>query len=123
MGARQVQALGAVAIAAAAVAAGPDSHPGPASRGATARVTIVGCGRVMDTHYSFRVISHGTRAPSCRTARRVARRAVGKQIDHPVAVHGWPCAADYYFDGPWSFLCISQRTYGQVSIDSLRARN
>jgi hypothetical protein len=121
MGVRQLLALGATAIAVAAAGTGPDSHPGPSTRGAAARATIVGCGRVMDTHYSFRVISHGARAPSCRTARRVARRAVGRQIEHPVAVPGWSCTADYYYDGPWSFLCIRRRTFGQVSVDSFRA--
>ena len=121
MGVRQLVALGAAAIAVAGVGTGLDSHPRPATHAATAGVTIVGCGRVIDTHYSFRVTSHGAHAPSCRTARRVARRAVGRQIDYPLAVPGWPCTADYYFDGPWSFLCIRRRTYGQLSVDNFRA--
>jgi hypothetical protein len=120
---RQLLVLGATAIAVAAAGASLDSHPGHATRVASARATIVGCGRVIDTHYSFRVISHGARAPSCRTARRVARRAVGRQIDYPLAVPRWPCTADYYYDGPWSFLCIRRRTYGQVSVDNFRALN
>jgi hypothetical protein len=123
MGVKRFLVLGAAAIAAAAAVSGPEPNPSPASRSATAGVTIVGCGRVTDTHYSFRVISHGARASSCRTARRVARRAVGRQIEYPVAMPGWPCTADYYYDGPWSFLCINQRTYGHVSVDNFRARN
>jgi uncharacterized protein (DUF3084 family) len=123
MGVRKLVAVGATAIAVAGAGTGLDSHPSPATRVATARVTIIGCGRVIDTHYSFRVTSHGRRAASCRTARRVARRAVGRQIDYPLAVPRWPCTADYYFDGPWSFLCIRRRTYGQVSVDNFRALN
>jgi hypothetical protein len=123
MGVRLLLALAATAIVVAAAGKGPDSNPGPSARSAAARATIVGCGRVMDTHYSFRVISHGTRAPSCRTARRVARRVVGRQIDRPVALPRWSCTADYYYDGPWSFLCIRRRTYGQVSVDNFRALN
>ena len=111
-------ALAATAIAAAAAGTSPESHPG-SSPPATA--SIMSCGRVADTHYSFRVIAHGERAPSCRTARRVARRAVGRQIDHPLPVPGWSCTADYYYEGPWSFLCIRARTYGQVSVDRFRA--
>ena len=91
-----------------------------AGSGSPAEATITSCGRTKGTHYSFRVIAHGENAPSCRTARRVARRAVGSQIDRPLRVPGWSCAADYYYEGPWSFLCIRRRTYGQVSIDHFR---
>ncbi len=82
--------------------------------------TITRCGTVRDTHYSFRVIAHGERAPSCRRAQRVARRAVGRQVERPLRVPSWSCTADYYYEGPWSFLCIRRRTYGQVSIDRFR---
>jgi hypothetical protein len=119
---KRLLALGATAIAAAAAASGPEPDMGsePGSRPpAAARITS--CGRVADTHYSFRVIAHGDRAPSCRVARRVARRAVGSQIDHPLRVPDWYCMADYFYDGPWSFLCIRRRTYGQVSVDHFRA--
>jgi hypothetical protein len=85
-----------------------------------AEATITSCGRSSDTHYSFRVIAHGESAPSCRTARRVARRAVGNHVDRPLRVPGWSCTADYYFEGPWSFLCIRKHTYGQVSVDYFR---
>ena len=91
-----------------------------AGSGSPAEATITSCGRIKGTHYSFRVIAHGENAPSCRTARRVARRAVGSQIDRPLRVPGWSCTADYYYEGPWSFLCIRRRTYGQVSIDHFR---
>ncbi len=111
MGMRGALIAGAVALA--LVAAG-GLAPAPAE------ATITSCGRVRDTHYSFRVIGHGEDAPSCRTARRVARRVVGGQIDRPLAVRGWSCSADYYYEGPWSFLCIRRRTYGQVSIDHFR---
>jgi hypothetical protein len=50
----------------------------------------------------------------------VARRSVGAEIDRPLRVRGWSCTADYYYDGPWSFLCISRRTHGQVSIEHFR---
>ena len=112
--------LGAAAVAAAAAAAsGPE--PEDELRPPAAAATIKACGRVIDTHYSFRVIAHGDRAPSCRTARHVGSRAVGTQIDHPRPVPGWSCTADYFYDGPWSFLCIRGRTHGQVSIDRFRA--
>jgi hypothetical protein len=114
MSVKRLLVLGATAIAAAAAGSGPDSDPGSSP---PAVATIKGCGRVIDTHYSFRVMAHGERAPACRTARRVARRAVGRQIDHPLAVRGWSCTADYYYEGPWSFLCIRRHTYGQVSVD------
>ena len=119
MGLKLLLALGASALAAAVASTSPESHSGSSP---PAAATIATCGRVTDTHYSFRVIAHGERAPSCRTARRVARRAVGRQIDHPLPVPGWSCTADYYYEGPWSFLCIRARTYGQVSVDRFRAR-
>lgn len=103
---RRVLVVGAAALAVAA-----------AGSGAPAVAAVTGCGRVSDTHYSFRVIAHGEQAPSCRTARRLARGAVGSRIDRPLHVPRWSCTADYYYDGPWSFLCIRERTYGQVSID------
>ena len=109
MGMRRALIVGATALVVAA-----------AGSGSAAEATITSCGRTKGTHYSFRVIAHGENAPSCRTARRVARRAVGGQIDRPLRVPGWSCTADYYFDGPWSFLCIRRRTYGQVSIDHVR---
>ena len=92
-----------------------------AGSGPPAAATITSCGRVADTNYSFKVIAHGARAPSCRTARRGARRAVGSQIDRPVRVPGWSCTADYFYEGPWSFLCIRRRTHGQVSVEDFRA--
>jgi hypothetical protein len=91
-----------------------------ACSGAPAEATITSCGRVSDTHYSFRVVAHGQSAPSCRRARHVARRAVGDQIGRPLRLPGWSCTADYYYDGPWSILCIRRRTHGQVSIDHFR---
>ena len=106
---RRALIAGAAALAVAA-----------AGSGSPAEATITSCGRVSDTHFSFRVITHGEKASSCRTARRVARRAVGSQIDRPLRVRGWPCTADYHYEGPWSFLCIRTRTYGQVSIDNFR---
>ena len=111
MGMRGALIAGAVALA---LAAAGSAAPAPAE------ATIASCGRVSDTHYSFRVIRHGKEAPSCRTARGVARRAVGGQIDRPLPVRGWSCSADYYYEGPWSFLCIHRRTHGQVSIDRFR---
>ena len=105
------RALIAGATALAVAAAGSDSP---------AEATTTSCGRIKGTHYSFRVMAHGENAPSCRTAQRVARRAVGSQIDRPLRVRGWSCTADYYYEGPWSFLCIRRRTYGQVSIDRFR---
>ena len=87
-----------------------------------ATATITTCGRVADSHYSFRVVAHGERAPSCPRARRVARRAVGNMIERPLAVPRWSCTADYYYEGPWSFLCIRRGTYGQVSIDRFHRR-
>jgi hypothetical protein len=120
MGLRRLLVVGAAAAAAAAAASGPASDPGSDSS-PPAKARITGCGRVADTHYSFRVIAHGDRAPSCRRARRVARRAVGSQIDHPLRVPGWSCMADWFYDGGWSFLCIRRRTYGQVSVDRFRA--
>jgi hypothetical protein len=118
MSLKRLLVIGATAIAAAAAGSRPDSDPGSSP---PAVATIKSCGRVADTHYSFRVIAHGDRAPSCRTAERVARRAVGAQIDRPLPVSGWRCSADYYYEGPWSFLCIRRRTYGQVSVDRFRA--
>ena len=109
MNMRRALIAGATALAVAA-----------AGSGSPAEATITSCGRIKGTHYSFRVIAHGENAPSCRTARRVARRAVGSQIDRPLRVRGWSCTADYYYEGPWSFLCIRRRTYGQVSIDHFR---
>lgn len=116
---KRLLVVAAAVAAAAAAASGPD--PEDESRPPAAAATIKACGRVIDAHYSFRVIAHGDRAPSCRTARQVARRAVGRQVDHPLPVPGWSCTADYFYDGPWSFLCIRRRTYGQVSIDRFRA--
>ena len=87
-----------------------------------AEATITTCGRVADRHYSFRVVAHGERAPSCRSARRVARRAVGNQIERPLPVLKWACTADYYYEDPWSFLCIRRGTFGQVSIDRFHRR-
>jgi hypothetical protein len=107
-----MRGLSRVAIASLAVAA---ASPVP-----TADARITNCGRVSDTHYSFRVTAHGTKAPSCRTARRVARRAVAGRLDRPRPVPGWSCTADHYYDGPWAFLCIRRRTHGQVSIDHFR---
>jgi hypothetical protein len=106
---RRALIAGATALA---VAAAGSASPAVA--------TITSCGRVTGTQYSFRVITHGETASSCRTARRVARRTVGSQIDRPLRVWGWSCIADYYDGGPWSFLCIRRRTYGQVSIDHFR---
>jgi hypothetical protein len=119
MSMKRLLLLGAAVIAAAAAASRPDhaSDPG-SSPPAVGRIAT--CGRVADMHYSFRVIAHGNRAPSCRSASQVARRAVGSQIDHPLAVPGWYCMADYLYDGPWSMLCIRRRTYGQVSVDRFR---
>ena len=67
-----------------------------AGSGSPAEATTTNCGRTKGTHYSFRVIAHGENAPSCRTARRVAHRAVGSQIDRPLRVAGWSCTADYW---------------------------
>jgi hypothetical protein len=116
---RNILALGATALAAAAAGSGAGSHIDSGSD-PPALATIKSCGRVTDTDYSFRVIAHGARRPSCRMARRMARRTVGSQIDRPLRVLGWSCSADYYYEGPWSFLCIRQRTFGQVSIDRFR---
>ena len=109
MGMRPLLAVGAAALAVAA-----------AGSGSPAVATITSCGRIADEHYSFRVVAHGDRAPSCRTARRVARQSVGRDIDSPLGAPGWSCTADYYYDGPWSFLCIRRRTHGQISIDRFR---
>jgi hypothetical protein len=114
---KRLLVLGAAAIAATAAGLGPPSDTGPRP---PALASIATCGRVSDTHYSFRVIAHGDHAPSCRTARRMARRTVGSQVDRPLYVRGWRCTADYYYEGPWSFLCIRGRTQGQVSIDRFR---
>jgi hypothetical protein len=119
MSMKRLLVLGAAVIAAAAAASGPD-HGLDRGSSPPAVARITSCGRVADAHYSFRVIAHGDRAPSCRSARRVARRAVGSQIDHPLEVPGWSCMADYFYDGPWSILCIRRRTYGQVSVDRFR---
>jgi hypothetical protein len=109
IGMRRLLVVGAAAVAVAT-----------AGSGSPAVATITSCDRVTDTHYSFRVIAHGDRAPSCQTARRVARQSVGSDVDRPLRVRGWSCTADYYYDGPWSFLCIRRRTHGQVSIDRFR---
>jgi hypothetical protein len=109
IGLAQLLSLGAALLTAGAPASGSSSG-----------ATIASCGRVHDTHYSFSVTAHGAHAPPCRKARRVARRAVGHEIDGPHGVPGWSCSADYYYDGPWSFLCIRRRTYGQVSIDHFK---
>jgi hypothetical protein len=50
----------------------------------------------------------------------VARQSVGGDIDRPRRVSGWSCTADYYYDGPWSFLCVRRRSHGHVSIDRFR---
>ena len=45
----------------------------------------------------------------------------GRSPDRPAAPRdGLFLHADYYYEGPSSFLCIRQRTYGQVSIDPFR---
>jgi hypothetical protein len=113
---KRLLVLGAAVIAAAAAASAPDHASNRGSSPPTV-ASIKTCGRVADTHYSFRVIAHGNRAPSCGRARQMARRAVGGQIDHPLPVLGWSCMADYFYDGPWSFLCIRKGSHGQVSID------
>ena len=56
--------------------------------------------------------------------REMARRGGGSIINvtSRLASIGvpWSCTADYYYDGPWSFLCIRRGTYGQVSVDRFR---